>query len=118
MVFKEYIVNIDISRKKNHSIECKQYDNGSIVNLVFTDLDNFLSIDNYSIYVYFKLPNNEVINRECIINNNMATFTIDNEITNLVGEVNTEVVVYMEDNKEISFDSLIINVNKSIRKRV
>ena len=115
-MLKNYVINANITNDNPTSLNCKQYDNGIEINLTFVKSEEFISLENYTVTVYFELPNGEVIDKVCDINNNMAKFIIDDDITNLVGKINTEVVLSTID-EEISLNILIINVNKSIRKR-
>lgn len=115
-MLKNYIINVDILREKNNSINVKQYDNGVEVDIVFTKLGDFISLNNYTVEIYYKLPNGNIFSKQCKINNNMVKFIIDTDITKLAGLIKTEIILTTID-EEISINALSIVVEESLRKK-
>lgn len=122
---RERLVEVDIDNNSPFlkNVRYKQYDNGNTLSFLIKNKDIDVNLLGYDINAYFQLPNDIVLERNVIIDENLVTMILDSTILSQAGVVALEVTftkegvicttftMYIEVEKSINRDIAIHNLN-------
>ena len=112
---KERTINVDIMTKEYTKLKYKQGDSNQILKFKFYKNGTELDLSGYVAGIFYEKPNNEVLEKEAIINKNIVTTTITSGVLNTEGIVKAEIFLTKDTEVAISF-TILINVEASIDK--
>ncbi len=109
------IYTVDINTKNYQVAKYKQYDNAIEfkINLLENNIEKDLT--GYTAIANFQRPDKKIVYQSCVIEGSIVTTIIENNITEVVGDVVVEFTFYKDDLVVTTF-SLKINIEKSIDK--
>ncbi|CEK40349.1 tail fiber protein [Clostridium phage phiCD146] len=112
---RDRIYTVDINTKSYQVAKYKQYDNAIEfkINLLENNIEKDLT--GYTAIANFQRPDGKIVYQSCTIENSIATTIIENNITEVAGDVIVEFTFYKDDLVVTTF-SLKINIEKSIDK--
>ncbi|HBH3067231.1 TPA: BppU family phage baseplate upper protein, partial [Clostridioides difficile] len=112
---RDRIYTVDINTKSYQVAKYKQYDNGIEfkINLLENNIEKDLT--GYTAIANFQRPDGKIVYQSCTIEGSIVTTIIENNITEVAGDVIVEFTFYKDDLVVTTF-SLKINIEKSIDK--
>lgn len=112
---RDRIYTVDINTKSYQVAKYKQFDNGMKfkINLLENNIEKDLA--GYTAIANFQRPDKKRVYQSCVIEGSIVTTIIENNITEVAGDVVVEFTFYKDDLVVTTF-SLKINIEKSIDK--
>ena len=110
---RKYIV--DLNSKTYQVAKYKQYDNNIDYSIELIEDGISVDLSNCIVKAFFETPNKLILQKDCLINKNIITTTLDNNILGKVGKVSVEFTIY-KNNSIITTFTLNLEVEKSINK--
>ncbi|HGM1081917.1 TPA: BppU family phage baseplate upper protein [Clostridioides difficile] len=112
---RDRIYTVDINTRNYQVAKYKQYDNAIEfkINLLENNIEKDLT--GYTAIANFQRPDRKIVYQSCTIENSIVTTIIENNITEVAGDVIVEFTFYKDDLVVTTF-SLKINIEKSIDK--
>ena len=94
------VSKIDFKVRNFPTFIITQYDKGVVYNFTVIDrIGDFMSLDNYDIFIYYEMPT-KTIKEKAIINNNMIQLILNDTVTRITGEVKVGVRFINSETKE------------------
>ena len=77
---------VDINKEVCKILRYKQYDNNNLLQIIVEENYKKINIEEYIGFAFFELPSGLIIKKDCIIQENVITITLDNNILSEQGK--------------------------------
>ena len=104
---------VDINKEICKILKYKQYDNNNLLQIIVEENYKKINLESYFGFALFQLPSGIIIKKDCEIQENVISVTIDNNILNEDGTVALDLT--LSDGKKIfTLFRIVLTVEKTI----
>ena len=104
---------VDINKEICKILKYKQYDNNNLLQVIVEENYKKINLENYIGFALFQLPSGLIIKKDCEIQENVISITIDNNILNEDGIVALDLT--LSDGKKIfTLFRIVLTIEKTI----